>query len=130
MQEKIVRSSERMSDSAYIDDAADFAKALTLADMVRAGDYGNAMRRVSRRVGVGYSVLKHLHYSAPKRVETADFVRLGTAYGKQRKAGKAAVEFVPRTALARLVVGMADALDRGADALDSAASKIEGEVDQ
>ena len=54
MQEKNSRGSETMptSASAYVDDAAAFAKALTLADMVRAGDYGNAMRRVARKVGV------------------------------------------------------------------------------
>lgn len=120
MREKNIRSRESMSEaaSAFVDDAADFANALTLADMVRAGDYGNAMRRVARQVGVSHSVLKHLRYDKPKEIGTADFSRLGAAYGRQRKTGRATVEVTPRTVIGRILVGVAASLDSAADTLD------------
>jgi len=110
--------------SAYVDDASDFAKALTLGDMVRAGDYGNAMRRVSRKFGVSFATLKALNYNPPKKVDTADFVKLGLAYGKQKKAGRMPVEITPRTAIAKIVLVLADAMDGTAGALDKALGAV------
>lgn len=120
MQEKFRRSSETMpsSASAYVEDAADFAKALTLGDVGRAGDYGPAMARVAKKVGVGHSLLKRLHYDAPKDIGAANFERLARAYGEQRKAGRATAEVKPRTALGRWLVEAADKMDRFADAMD------------
>lgn len=107
------------ASSEYVDDATDWAKALVLAETRCAGDYGNAMRRVARRVGVPFSVLWNLHYRSPKTVEANAFERLGVSYANvQNRQHNDGVEYAPRTALGRLLYRTANALDRAADAMD------------
>ena len=106
--------------SEYVDDASDWAKAIVLAETSCAGDYGNAMRRVARRLGIPHSLLWNLHYRPPKSIPADAFEALGTKYAdeqKRRHQGEAN-EYHARTALGSLLLRGADALDRAADALD------------
>ena len=117
--------SRGMPSSAYVDDAKSFAKALTLSEARCAGDYGNAMRRLSRQLGVRWTLLKNLHYREPKTVDAADFVALGTAYDERKLFNQARTRVEARTPIGKLFTGAADEADRAASSLDRAASSLD-----
>ena len=101
-----------MSSAEYVEDATEWAKALVLSDQRAAGDYGNAMRRVARRVGVPFSVIWNLHYRPPKAVDAKAFEKLGTSFAdEQRRLYRAErAAYTPHTALGRLLMRAADFL--------------------
>ena len=99
-----------MPAGEYVEDAAEWAKALVLADQQCAGDYGNAMRRVARRVGVRFSVVWNLHYRLPKAISADDFEKLGASFvnEQRRRYAEERSTTTPRTKLGRLLVRAAD----------------------
>ena len=117
MRKSSLRSEPVSSTSAYVDDAADFAKALTWAEAKCPGDYANAMERAARRARVSKGLLWRLHYRKPKQVAAADFVNLGTECGKRGLHRTERANVAPRTALGRWLVEAADKIDRFADAM-------------
>ncbi len=103
-----------MQSRDFVDDAAHWARRLTLSEMQCPGDYGPAMRRLSRKLGVRWTVLKNLHYRAPKIVDVADFTALGEAYDQRQLYRKERSGYRPKTVLGRLLVRALDtALDEG-----------------
>lgn len=71
---------DQMSDASFVDDAAYWAKHLTLRESRGPGDTGNAMRRLESRYGVPYSALWSLRYRRPKDIVTSVYMRLRAAY--------------------------------------------------
>jgi hypothetical protein len=109
-----------MSSSAYVDDAADFAKALTWVEARGPGDYKPAMERAARGARVAPGLFWRLHYRKPKIVDAAAFMNIGTAYGQRGLHRHEQTTVSPRTTLGRFLARGADALDRTADAMDRA----------
>ncbi len=98
-----------MSSSAYVEDAAEFAKALTWAEANSPGDYKNAMERAARKAGVSPGLLWRLRYRRPKIIDVADFEALGAAYEQRQLYRRERAEYAPKTALGRLLVRAIDA---------------------
>lgn len=119
MSKKFLESGEMSSSGEYVEDASDWAKALVLSETRCAGDYGNAMRRVARKLGVPFSVIWNLHYRPPKTVAANMFERLGASYAHEyHRHQRQGAGYAPRTALGRLVFRAAASIDGLADALD------------
>lgn len=71
---------EQMTDSAYIDDAARWARELTRAESRGPGDMRNAWHRLERRYGVPARTFWALRYRRPKDLWTSIYLRLRSAY--------------------------------------------------
>src|SRR4051812_29266594 len=99
---KLVLRSDPVSSQAYVDDAADFARALAWDEARCPGDYANAMERAARGAKVSPGLLWRLHYRRPKVVDAADFVNLGTACARRKLNEREKVS--PKTALGRWLV--------------------------
>lgn len=69
-----------MTDAAYVDQAAEWAKALTRAESRGPGDLENAWRRLEARYGVSPNTFWSLRYRRPKDIAVSVFVRLRAAY--------------------------------------------------
>jgi hypothetical protein len=112
---KLFFRSLKMESAAYVEEAQRWAKALVHAESRFPGDYGPAMGRVASRIRVSFKLLWRLHYEPPKSLTVEKYSRLGEVYGVQERKFRRRPE--AKTALGRALVGVADALDRGADAL-------------
>lgn len=71
---------EQMTDSAYIDDAAHWARELTRAESRGPGDMRNAWSRLERRYGVPARTFWALRYRRPKDLWASVYLRLRAAY--------------------------------------------------
>jgi hypothetical protein len=60
-----LRLGQRMSDAAYVDEAADWARRLTQAEARGPGDIENAWRRLETRYGVSFHTWWALRYRKP-----------------------------------------------------------------
>lgn len=122
-----LQNGERMTSSgAYVDDAALMADRLTWALANGPGDYANAMERAAAAAKVPRGLLWRLRYRRPNLVDPAHFERLGAACGRYQvftPPRESAQSF--KTALARVLVHSADALDRLAGALDRGADGLD-----
>lgn len=112
---KLFIRSVKMESAAYVEEASKWAKSLVHAESRFPGDYGPAMARVASRIRVSFKLLYRLHYEPPKSLSVEKYSRLGEVYGEQERKSRRRPE--AKTALGRALVGVADALDRGADAL-------------
>lgn len=66
----------KMSASAFVEEATDWAKELVHVETKRPGDHKPAMGRVARRAGVSFALLKNLHYRPPKSISINDYLAL------------------------------------------------------
>lgn len=114
---KLLIRSKDMRSAVYVEEAREWAKSLVHEESRFPGDHGPAMWRVASRVGVSFKFLYRLHYEPPKSLTVEKYSRLGEVYGVQERRFRRRPE--AKTALGRALVGVADALDRGADRLDS-----------
>jgi hypothetical protein len=69
-----------MSDAAYVDQAADWAKALTRNEARGPGDLENAMHRLEARYGVPWRTFWALRYRKPEWITAFTYQRLRDAY--------------------------------------------------
>lgn len=69
-----------MSDTAYVDQAASWARWLTNREARGPGDMENAWRRLATRYGVDWRVFWALRYRKPRGIETSIYARLCAAY--------------------------------------------------
>ena len=75
-----LRSGQRMSDAAYVDEAADWARRLTHAEARGPGDIENAWRRLETRYGVSFHTWWALRYRKPKDIAASVYFRMRAAY--------------------------------------------------
>lgn len=69
-----------MTDAAYVDQAAEWAKTLTQRESRGPGDIENAWRRLEARYGVPASAFYSLRYRKPKGILASMYFRLRSAY--------------------------------------------------
>jgi hypothetical protein len=69
-----------MSDVAYVEQAAEWARLLTQREMRGPGDLESAWRRLEARYGVSLSTFWSLRYRRPKGILASTFNRLRAAY--------------------------------------------------
>lgn len=69
-----------MSDTALVDQAAGWAKALTQREARGPGDIENAWRRLESRYGIGWRVFWALRYRKPTFLTASTFSAIYSAY--------------------------------------------------
>lgn len=124
MCKKINRVRE-MSNAALVDEMAKWSDAVIREEVRGPGDYINAMRRVSKRSGVAYSILFDLKYRKPKKPDPISFARLYEAYVSLRQSQLR--QFQDELEQTTKDTGSHSALVRAAVALVGAAAKADGE---
>jgi len=79
---KRLLAKRKMSDSAYLDEAAEWSKSLTRMRARGPGDTENAMRAIERDYGVDYWTLWRLRYrrSALKDIGVTAYMKLKAAH--------------------------------------------------
>ena len=99
-----------MNASSYVEEAKEWAHALTRSESRFPGDYGPAMKRVANMARVPAGLLWNLRYRTPKSISTEHYAALGTAYANEQRRlyRQARAEIAPRTTLGRLLVRAAD----------------------
>jgi hypothetical protein len=75
-----LRSGQSMTDIAYVDEAADWARRLTHAEARGPGDIENAWRRLETRYGVSFHTWWALRYRKPKDIAASVYFRMRAAY--------------------------------------------------
>ncbi|MBB3808781.1 hypothetical protein [Pseudochelatococcus contaminans] len=75
-----------------VDRASSWSHELVMRESRGPGDYQNAMKRVGRKTGVGYSLLWSLRYRPPKDLPTSAFLRLWRAWETVRENQMRALE--------------------------------------
>jgi hypothetical protein len=108
--EKILREC-KMSDAAYVDQAANWAKRLTLGEARGPGDMENAWQRLEARYGVPWRVFWALRYRKPSSVTAYIYQQLRNAYEAEREAQLRRIEhekkIEAKTGLGKALVGAA-----------------------
>jgi hypothetical protein len=74
-----------MSDAAYVDEAARWAKWLTHAEARGPGDMEPAWRRLEARYGVAWRTFWALRYRKPREITASVYARLSAAYQAERE---------------------------------------------
>jgi len=74
-----------MSDTAYVDEAAEWAKGLTRCEARGPGDMVNAWRRLEVRYGVPWRVFWSLRYRRPREIATSIYFQIHAAYEAERE---------------------------------------------
>jgi hypothetical protein len=69
-----------MTDAAYVDEAAAWAKRLTQAEARGPGDMENAWHRLEHRYGVPWRAFWSLRYRRPREIAASIYLRLQAAY--------------------------------------------------
>jgi hypothetical protein len=79
---KVKKDFVKMSDAAYLDQAASWSKDLTRMKSRSSGDTENAMRRVEREYGIDYGFLWRLRYRREhlKTISISVYERIRAAY--------------------------------------------------
>jgi hypothetical protein len=111
--------SGKMAAGAYVNEAREWAHALTRAESRFPGDYGQAMSRVASKIKIPRSVLWNLRYRIPKSISVEHYATLGAAYDDRQRSlyKQERAEVSPKTPLGRLLVRAADYL-AGEESLD------------
>jgi hypothetical protein len=78
-----VRGTEAMSEAAYVDQAAMWAKRLTQTEARGPGDMENAWRRLEARYGVSWRTFWALRYRRPREITAYLFDRLKAAHAAE-----------------------------------------------
>lgn len=81
-----------MSPESVVETAGAWARWLVQRESRGPGDTENAMRRISRRYGVPYSILWSLRYRPPKDMLVSAFIRLEAAYEAEKLRQMKALE--------------------------------------
>jgi hypothetical protein len=78
---------KQMSDSAYLDQAAEWSKSLTRMRARGPGDIENAMRSIERDYGIDYWLLWRLRYRRAilKNISVSAYMRLKAGYQAERE---------------------------------------------
>lgn len=69
-----------VSDAALVDEAAEWARALTQRECLGPGDIENSWRRLETRYGINYGAFWSLRYRKPKAILASIYLRLQAAY--------------------------------------------------
>lgn len=69
-----------LDNMSPVDRAAAWSHELVMREARGPGDLDNAMKRVGRRIGVGYQAIRSLRYRRPKDVPASVFFKIGRAY--------------------------------------------------
>lgn len=69
-----------MTDAVYVDQAAEWAKALTRTETRGPGDQPSAWRRLEARYGISSHTFWALRYRKPKDIAVSVYARLSAAY--------------------------------------------------
>lgn len=101
--------------AAIVEQSREWAKALVHAEARGPGDYGNALARVARSLGVGRAKLWALLYRPPKDVPASVFVSLFAAY--QATCNSQKRKFENELARTRAIAGADSILVRAAFAV-------------
>lgn len=72
-----------MSDAAFVDQAASWAKRLTQNEARGPGDMENAWRRLECRYGVPWRAFWALRYRKPRELSVSIYQRLAAAYAAE-----------------------------------------------
>lgn len=100
-----------MSDAAYVDQAAEWAKRLTHKESRGPGDMENAWQRLEARYGVPWRTFWALRYRKPSSVTAYIYNQLRSAYEAEREAQlrriKHELEIETKTRLGKALVGAA-----------------------
>jgi hypothetical protein len=86
----------------YVNEAADWAHELVMAECTKPGDYLNAMRRVATRFSLPYGMLWDLHYRKPKSIGVEDYFGLFRVYTENRNPAEA------KTKIGTVLLSVAD----------------------
>jgi hypothetical protein len=73
-------ASKQMTDAAYVDQAAGWARALTLREARGPGDTENAWHRLEARYGIAWRILWALRYRRPQSLTAYTFNLIHSAY--------------------------------------------------
>jgi len=123
MSEKKVRGSEMsMSEATLVEQARSWTEGLCKDEERGHADFIGAMERVARRLRLPFGFLKELVYRPPKRISAGRFLTLAAAHDerlRKQSTERTDAAFNPSTAFGRALLGVADALDRKANTLDS-----------
>ena len=113
MRKQFLQRSWAMSaaSTAYVVEAAEWAKQIVRSEARFPGDYGPAMKRAARKVGVPFGLIWRLHYRAPNKIDVSDYAALGLFIDEQRKRFRGQRNDVQaHTAVGRALLGFADRL--------------------
>jgi hypothetical protein len=84
MRQKFSQNCEKSDRSVFmtmaVKQAREWADELIRAEARGPSDFGEAMRRVARKIGVSYSTLRGLRYRPPKDVGVSLYLTLHAAY--------------------------------------------------
>jgi hypothetical protein len=72
-----------MNDAALVDEAAAWARELTLREARGPGDRENAWRRLEARYGITFGAFWSLRYRRPKAILASLYLRLRAAYAAE-----------------------------------------------
>lgn len=106
---------EAMSDAAFVDQAATWAKRLTQQEARGPGDIENAWRRLECKYGIPWRTFWSLRYRKPRELTASIFHRLAAAYSaeceRQMRLLKHDIE------ITKAITGSDSAVVRAAEAL-------------
>jgi hypothetical protein len=112
------KSERGVAMTTAVKQAQDWANELIRAEARGACDFGDAMRRVARKIGVSYSTLRGLRYRPPKDVGVSLYLTLHAAY--RAECDRQARKLENEIAIAAAKVGSSSSLVRAAAALAGA----------
>ena len=100
----------------YVDEAADWAAALSQGESQGPGDYMNAMRRIALKIAVSFAMFWNLRYRKPKGIYVHDYVNLLLAYAdnQARKYEAAREDFIADTKIGKALLAIPDRIHRAA----------------
>jgi hypothetical protein len=100
--ERIAYAKRALEAAEFIEEAANWAHQLVMAETEGPGDYLNAMRRVANRFSVPYGMLWDLRYRKPKSIGVEDYFAILSAYAAERSDAEA------RTKVGSALMSVAD----------------------
>lgn len=115
MRKDRLQGTEIMSDAVYVDQAAQWAKALTQTEARGPGDMENAWRRLEARYGVPWRTFWALRYRKPRDLTVSIFTQLAGAY--RAECERQIRRLQNEVSIAQQVAGPAHAAVREAQAL-------------
>lgn len=109
--------SKKVLPMSYVDQAADWAKALTRSETRGPGDQPSAWRRLEARYGISTHTFWSLRYRKPQDIAVSIYMRLQAAYQaeceRQRRHLEHEIEITKAiTGASNPVVAQAEALVR------------------
>lgn len=111
---------QKVSDA--VASAQMWARSLVQRESRGPGDLKNAMRRVSQRYGIDYSILYSLRYRPPNDILVGTYERLRNAYESECERQERLLRHEREITKAKTIIGAA--LARAADAVAGEDSEV------